>query len=136
MFDRRVGAIRIPHPVFLVLGLILICSAGWTDQIDTLNFTSNTDFAKYLGVHEVILTGDNTSENPFDTVATVTFVPPSGDENAKRVYLFYDGYNIWRARVYVNEIGDWTWTSESQDDAGLDGKTGHFTALNPTCRGC
>ena len=29
----------------------------------------------------------------------------------------------------MNEIGDWTWTSKSQDDAGLDGKTGHFTAL-------
>ena len=88
MFKRRVRAIRMPHPIFLVLALTLFFSVGWADQIDTLNFTSNTDFAKYLGVHEVILTGDNTSSNPFDTVATVTFVPPSGKRMPNRSTCF------------------------------------------------
>jgi hypothetical protein len=73
--------------------------------------------------------------NPFDTLATVTFMPPSGEKNAKTVHAFYDGDNTWRARVYVREVGNWEWSSRSEKDKRLNGKGGSFTAKDSKLRG-
>src|SRR4029078_1742882 len=85
--------------------------------------------------HEIVLTGNGSVTNPFDTDATVTFTPPSGAAQAKTVKAFYDGGKTWRARVYVTESGSWQWTSSSSADAGLDGKTGSFQAVHSSLRG-
>jgi len=98
------------------------------------NFTTDEEPAKLFGVHEISLVGNNSVRNPFDTVATVTFTPPSGPGNAKTVDMFYDGENIWRARVYVTEVGEWTWQSRSPDSL-LDAQTGTFTAIESELRG-
>ena len=98
-------------------------------------FTSGTADAVKFGTHEIVLTGNGTVTNPFDTIATVTFTPPSGSVNAKTVYAFYDGGSTWRARVYVSESGLWTWASSSATDAGLNGKSGSFNALSSSLRG-
>ena len=82
-----------------------------------------------------MLTGDGQVTNPFDTVATVQFTPPSGAANAKTVWAFYDGENTWRARVYLSEIGDWTWSSTCEMDAGLHGKSGKFQCEPSNLRG-
>src|SRR5712692_2058742 len=91
--------------------------------------------AMKLGTHEIVLTGNGSVANPFDTVATVTFIPPSGGANAVTVRAFYDGGSTWRARVYVTEAGTWQWTSSSGADAGLNGKSGSFTAVDSSLRG-
>jgi len=88
-----------------------------------------------FGTHEIVLTGNGSVANPFDTVATVTFIPPSGGANAVTVRAFYDGGSTWRARVYVTEAGTWQWTSSSGADAGLNGKSGAFTAVDSSLRG-
>lgn len=93
-------------------------------------FTSNKNSALLFGVYEVVLKGDGGVANPFDTVATVKFVPPSGEVNAKTVHAFFDGDNTWRARVYVSEPGEWIWSSTSADDPSLDGNEGTFTAFD------
>jgi Protein of unknown function (DUF4038)/Domain of unknown function (DUF5060) len=47
----------------------------------------------------------------------------------RRCYGFWDGGNTFRVRVVATAPGEWTWRSGSnQDDAGLDGHTGTFTA--------
>ncbi|MGH7946503.1 MAG: DUF5060 domain-containing protein [Opitutaceae bacterium] len=88
-----------------------------------------------FGMHEIVLTGDGNIANPFDTVATVRFVPPSGERDAKTVHAFYDGGDTWRARTYVSEPGKWSWSSHCATDQRLDGKTGGFTATDSKLRG-
>jgi hypothetical protein len=99
------------------------------------SFTSGTDSAVKFGVHEVVLTGDGSVANPLDTVATVTFTPPSGPKQAKSVYAFHDGGNTWRARVYVGEVGKWSWSSTCKTDKGLDGRSGAIDATDSKLRG-
>jgi len=95
----------------------------------------STGTAIKFGVHEIALTGDATFANPFDTLATVKFVPPSGEKNVRTVHAFFDGGNTWRARVYVSEIGAWSWSSSCATDKGLDGKTGTFKSADSKLRG-
>jgi len=99
------------------------------------NFTSGDGPARKFGVHEIVLAGDATGANPFDTLATVRFVPPSGPASAKTVHAFHDGGGAWRARVYVTEEGTWTWSSACAKDPGLDRKEGAFSARGSHLRG-
>ena len=101
----------------------------------TYEETDRVQIVKKFGVYEVTLHGDGAVDNPFDTVATVIFTPPSGQANAKTVYAFYDGGNTWRARVYVSEPGVWKWASACKTDKGLDGRRGTFTAQDSNLRG-
>ena len=110
-------------------------SRGIASAVPAANFTIGADVAVKFGVHEIALTGDGSVANPFDTLATVKFVPPSGEKHAKTVYAFYDGGNTWRARVYVSEVGTWKWTSVSSADRRLEGKTGTFVSSESKLRG-
>lgn len=47
--------------------------------------------AQKFGLHEVVLAGTPADANPFDTVATVRFTPPSGAARRVTVQAFYDG---------------------------------------------
>ena len=99
------------------------------------NFTTGTQAAAKFGVHEIVLTGNGSVVHPFDTLAAVKFVPPSGEKNAKTVWAFYDGEMIWRARVYTSETGEWSWSSTCDTDAGLHGKSGKFQCEPSQLRG-
>ncbi len=50
-------------------------------------------------LYEIKLRGDDSVMNPFDTAATVKFIPPSGELNAKTVDAFYDGGQMDRPRL-------------------------------------
>ena len=113
------------------LGVVLFSEAS----ARSAHFTTGVEAADKFGVHEIVLTGNGTVANPFDTLATVKFSPPSGEKNAKTVNAFHDGGNTWRARVYVSETGDWKWSSRCDTDTGLNGKTGTFKARNSDLRG-
>ncbi len=117
-----------------VLFLTLLSGVGPMAASDT-NFTRNVQAAKLYGTHEITLRGNELVENAFDTLATVTFTPPSGADQAKTVDLFYDGTNVWRGRVYVTEVGKWTWQTASDDDPLLNGAQGSFTAEASDLRG-
>jgi hypothetical protein len=118
--------------IFLSLLLTIHLSVGRVSAASP-NFSSGEADARLYGVHEIALSGDTSVLNPFDTVATVTFTPPTGEP--KTVYMFYDGGDTWRARVYVTETGAWTWTSESPTDQRLNGQSGAFTAVESDLRG-
>lgn len=117
-------------PALVLAGILAGASAA-----RAANFTTGADPAIKFGVHEIILTGDGSVANPLDTVATVTFTPPSGTKQAKKVYAFYDGGNTWRARVYVSEVGQWDWSTTCETDKGLDGRSGAFVAADSKLRG-
>lgn len=113
----------------LLLAWLLCLTAG------AANFTSAEAMAVKFGVHEITLPGDGAAANPFDTLATVTFTPPSGAENAKTVSAFFDGDSTWRARVYVSESGEWKWSTQCATDQALAGKRGAFRAVDSTLPG-
>jgi hypothetical protein len=54
----------------------------------------------------------------------------------KRVYGFWDGENRYVVRLVATAAGAWTWHSASNhaDDAGLNGRSGTFTAVEWTAR--
>lgn len=99
------------------------------------HFATGTQTAAQFGVYEVTLKAADVPKNPFDTRVTVTFTPPSGTTQARRVSAFFDGGKVWRARVYVSEAGDWTWRSTAEADHGLGGQSGSFQAVKSNLRG-
>ena len=96
------------------------------------NFTSGSAHATKFGVHEIVLTGNGSVSNPFDTICQVTFTPPAG--NPFIVHAFYDGGNTWRARLYVSRTGTWSWSSSSSDSE-LNKKVGTFDANSSNLKG-
>lgn len=92
---------------------------------------ADTDTAATSGVHEILLTGDGSAADPFDTVATLELTAPSGEKRVKPIHAFHDGGDTWRARVYLNEPGAWKWLSSCARDRGLDGKTGTLLCSRP-----
>lgn len=123
--------------VLKLLACWLIVGTAWMQaaEASARNFTDGADVAVKFGVHEVTLAGDDAAANPFDTIATVTFMPPSGAAKAKTVNAFFDGGSTWRARVYVSEPGEWKWSSRCATDTALHGKQGSFTAADSKLRG-
>lgn len=60
--------------------------------------------------------------NPYDLIATVTFVhSKSGEKHTTE--MFYDGENTWKFRFTGTRPGRWTFTTSSKDE-DLDGKQG------------
>jgi hypothetical protein len=79
---------------------------------------------------EVALNSSVTYANPFKDVAvTATFTSPSGRQRV--AHGFYDGGNIWRARIAPDETGEWTYSITSNDasNGGLNGKRGTFHCI-------
>ena len=119
-------------------GCLLAALAGQVlaqEQRGSQNFTEGVSIARKFGVHEMVLSGDGSAANPFDTIATVTFTPPSGAKNAKPVQAFFDGGHTWRVRVDASETGSWKWTSTCATDKGLHGKSGTFRCEESKLRG-
>ena len=80
---------------------------------------------------EIVLTATRDYPNPY--VDVEVWVELSGPGFTKRCYGFWDGGRTYRVRVVATAPGQWTWRSGSnQDDPGLKGKTGSFTATEWT----
>ena len=99
------------------------------------NLTKDSQLARRFGMHEIVLNGDGAVQNPFDTDGIVVFTPPSVARNRITVRAFYDGGNIWRARLYVSETGRWKWAAESDDDSLLHGQNGEFKGVESDLQG-
>ena len=70
--------------------------------------------------------------NPY--VEVECWVDLTGPGFSQRVYGFWDGGDVFRVRVVATAPGRWSWTSGSNQpaDAGLNGKSGSFTARDWT----
>ncbi|OFX30304.1 MAG: hypothetical protein A2W90_14375 [Bacteroidetes bacterium GWF2_42_66] len=97
------------------------------------NFSSGNETARKFGVHEITLQTNKVAANPFGVGCRVVFYAPSGKQ--WQINAFYDGGATWRARVYVNEAGDWTWKSVCKENSGLDKLKGDFQAEGSDLRG-
>jgi hypothetical protein len=76
---------------------------------------------------EITVQTSESYENPYTDVEVWADVKGPGFN--KRCYGFWDGNNTFRIRVLATAAGTWTWkTGSNQNDAGLNNKTGRFTA--------
>jgi hypothetical protein len=76
---------------------------------------------------EITLDSGKSYENPYTDVEV--WVDLTGPGFSRRCYGFWDGGRTFRVRVLAAAPGTWTWRSGSnQRDAGLNGKSGSFTA--------
>lgn len=83
-------------------------------------------------MQEITLKAEMTYENYYKDVTV--WVDLKGPEFSKRIYGFWDGDNIFNVRIVATKPGQWEWTSGSnhKSDAGLNGKSSHFTAIEWT----
>ena len=78
---------------------------------------------------EITLKAANSYDNAYKEIEV--WVDLEGPESVfkKRCYGFWDGGDIFRIRVTATTAGKWNWRSGSnQQDSGLNGKKGNFTA--------
>jgi len=76
---------------------------------------------------EITLDAQKSYENPYKEVEV--WVDLKGPGFEKRCYGFRDGDKVFRVRVLATSPGTWRWQSGSnQSDAGLNGKSGEFSA--------
>jgi hypothetical protein len=83
-------------------------------------------------LEEIELHASRSYPNPY--VDVETWIELNGPGFKKRVYGFWDGGDVHRVRFVATQAGEWNWTSGSNqpEDAGLNGKTGRFTARDWT----
>jgi len=80
---------------------------------------------------EITLLAERLYEDAYNDVDV--WVDLRGPGFEKRCYGFWDGGRLFRVRVLATRPGDWTWRSGSnQEDSGLNGKLGRFTAVDWT----
>jgi hypothetical protein len=92
---------------------------------------------------EVVLKADKDYADPYQDVDV--WVDLEGPDFRRRCFGFWDGDDIFRVRITATAPGKWRWRSGSnQNDSGLNGRSGSFTALawtkaeleeNPSRRG-
>lgn len=98
----------------LVAVIAVACLLAWLGSPARAgNFSRGTGTAKQFGVHEIVLKSNDDHSNPFETDVTVSFTPPSKGRPPITVAAFYDGDRTWRARLYVSEVGQWSWASHT-----------------------
>jgi hypothetical protein len=84
------------------------------------------------GLFEGVFTSARALENPIqETDLRVTFTDPSG--RSRQVRGFWDGGSIWRVRFSPDQIGQWTFATETAPGAldGLHGQKGSFRVAVP-----
>jgi len=107
---------------FLTLSLAL----PQTDGVQANEAPTNETVPR-LGFLETSLNATGEYSNPYTEVEAVAlFERPDG--TAWRINLFWDGASDWRFRISPDQVGNWTWSVES-NDSGLDGQSGQFRVV-------
>ncbi|MEM8863737.1 MAG: DUF5060 domain-containing protein, partial [Chloroflexota bacterium] len=78
----------------------------------TINLVNGGDSANGLLFTPLDIRFDNPtwSDNPFDTIAIVTFVH-QGSNTTRQTEMYYNGGNEWRARFTADQTGVWIYTT-------------------------
>ncbi len=80
--------------------------------------------------YELLFHSERERIDPFwDVDLAIELTAPSGRSLA--IDAFWDGGQVWRARVRPDEIGEWRWQSVASDleDEGLHGRSGAFSCV-------
>ncbi len=115
-------------------------------SITSINLFAQNDRYSVMEVVEITFNSQQQYDNPYMDVDVWIDLKKSGSTNeVYRIPVFWDGGNVFRARLVATSPGNWTWniingTVENRDQ-GFIGKSGSFTAdaadvgSNPNNRG-
>ena len=110
-------------PTLLLLALVAVTATSGEPKIARAESTSldrvGTLWAPYI---EWSVENSAFEGNPFDVIATATFVHEKSGEQ-QTTGMFYEGDNTWRFRFTATRVGKWTFTTRSAK-RDLDGKRG------------
>jgi hypothetical protein len=111
---------------------LIKCLYFLTGLLITLAFAScNKEKSEKIHVYEtreIVLQANNNYENPYKEVKC--WVDLKGPGTRKKIYGFWNGKKEFVFRVVATKPGKWTWESHSnQEDNGLNGHSGSFTAI-------
>ena len=81
----------------------------------------------------VSFTNTTWTGNPFDLDFTSTFTHTSNGRQMIQ-FGFYAGNNTWKVYFMPDEVGEWTYITNSSD-AELNGLTGSFNGVSSNLRG-
>jgi hypothetical protein len=95
-------------------------------------YTQNSATSLWIHIwemNEITLIARQEYDNYYTDVTC--WVELEGPNFSQRVYGFWDGDNIYKVRVVATEVGEWSWTSGSNQtgDEGLNNQSGKFTAV-------
>lgn len=109
------------------IGLLLCCAMPLFAQD-----AGDAPAVRVWEMQEITLTAAQAYDNPYTDVTC--WVELRGPNFARRVYGFWDGGNVFKVRLVATAPGTWTWTTGSNqpDDAGLNSRSGSFTAIDWT----
>ena len=107
-----------------VTSLHLVLGNGTASSTEPATTTLWSPYAEWS------LENSTYSGNPFDVVASATFVHHRSGET-RTTEMFYDGGTSWKFRFTGTQTGTWTFTTSSSD-SDLDGQSGTVTVMpNP-----
>lgn len=83
-------------------------------------------------MREIVLKAEKEYKNYYADVTC--WIDLEGPDFSKRIYAFWNGDNIYIARIVATKSGMWKWKSGSNqtDDNGLNNHTGEFSAIQWT----
>ncbi len=113
--------------IAILIGIILV-----GDTLAQLKQDKEESMVERWGIYEVKLEGPDTG-NPFVEVELTAEFKRS-DIKGDRTFKpqgFYDGNGIYKIRFMPDEVGEWTYTTKS-NNTELNGKTGQFTCIEPS----
>lgn len=99
-------------------GVLALCTSGNGETLDRVG-------EQYRPFIEWSLDNPTHSGNPYDLVATATFVHGESLES-RTTEMFYSGGDTWRFRFTGTQTGEWTFTTSSSDP-DLNGHGGTVT---------
>ena len=106
-----------------IFTLSMLCLLGGYQEGLSANLDKNaTQWAPYV---EWSLSNSTYSGNPYDLIATATFVH-NGSGETHTTEMFYDGGNTWKFRFTGTRVGTWS-ASTSSSDSDLNGHSGTIT---------
>ena len=116
------------------LNQLLICVAIGLSGCAELTKSTQHQQVHPWETQEIVFIAEKTYQNFYTDVDI--WVQLKGPGFDKRVYGFWDGGNRYMVRLVATAPGEWTWSSASNnpDDAGLNGRSGKFTATNWSAR--
>lgn len=121
-FTCRKLAAPVASTLFGVVLVLLTSPPLWAGTLDR----TGTQWAPYI---EWTVENSTYSGNPFDLIATATFVHGASGET-HTTELFYDGGSSWKFRFTGTRQGTWT-VKTTSSDPDLNGLTGNIT-VNPS----
>ncbi len=118
MFKKKVMIL-----LYLQLLIPLLTRASQNSALEGFKSEQVNRFDKI----ELEFTSENSYDNPYTEGSfSARVTPPSGTEF--EVDGFWDGGNIWKLRIMATEIGEYFYTTSS-DDPGLNRKSGSFQCV-------